>query len=971
MSAYYSKRLVEKLPQYAERIKSKIYTEISKLETEVFVTPEPVSFLEREQGTKLKLETGDIWGKVFDCGWFHFWGEVPKEYLAEDIVVLIDVSGEGLVVDDEGHPVQGLTCVVNENEPFLAMSGKKVFRPNIKNGKIDFWMDAGNNDLFGVYKGGKLIKSDIAVFDPLAHKLFFDFVILLDLLNSIPHSSARYYSVLYALSDAGALVSDWTEGNVKKAIELLKVELSKKNGDQSLEFFATGHAHIDLAWLWPIRETKRKSVRSFATALHNLEKYPSYIFGQSQSQLYDWVKSEYPKLYKNIKQKITEGRIEPQGAMWVEADTNVPCGESLVRQILYGKRFFKEEFGKDQKIAHMPDTFGFTAALPQILKKSGVDYLLTIKLSWSLFNKFPYHTFHWIGQDGSKVLVHMPPENNYNSNASPSAIKRATDNFTEKGRSKVAQILYGIGDGGGGPGEEHLEGMSRIANLEGISPVRQAKTSEFFEVIEKEKDKFFSYKGEMYLEAHQGTYTSQAKNKYYNRLLEKLLRDAEMLCALATLYSGAPYPKEEIERIYKEVLLYQFHDILPGSSIKRVHDESVERYICLEQEVRDIISKVVSGGKRREYFNTLSWQREELVKEEGKWHKIVIPALGSGVPTLENEMKSFGVMHIENSLSNGKITAVFGDKGNIISLKSGEFEAINSEANVLNIYCDNENAWDIDHDYIKKPVRRAEFLGAKTFVDGPYVIREQRFSFGSSQFLQIIKLKDNSEYLEIENIVDWQESQKMFRIDGNFNITSDYVICDIQFGNINRSTLENNSIEFAQFEVCAHKYVDLTDGAAGVAILNDCKYGFRAKDNFISINALRSTSNPGKDADRGEHKFKYALYPYTANRNTERLSYEFNYPLVETSKSIPSLLNVENKNIIVETIKRSEDGKSTIIRLYNNSKAKQVSEIAFCYDFKEIHLTDLLENKLQKQKISDGKIILEFKPYEIHTLCLE
>ena len=962
MKPYYAKLPAESLQGYAQLIKSKVYTPVSALQVEAWATDEPVSFAARRSGKKLTLDKGDVWGGLFDCAWFHFTGKAPAGYIGKDVVVLIDVSGEGLVVDGAGEPVIGITRVDPNYDRVMGTPAKRVYRPAIgKDGGIDFWMDAGNNDLFGNYRGGKLLECDIAVFDAAAHRLMYDFGVLHDLLAALPENSARYYSVLYALIGAGELISDWNAENVGKASALLAAELEKKGGTPSLEFFATGHAHLDLAWLWPLRETKRKAARTFATALANIDSYPGYIFGQSQPQQYQWLKDGYPGLYGRIKEKVNRGRIEPQGAMWVEADTNISGGEALIRQILYGKKFFKDEFGADVDILHLPDVFGFSAALPQILKKCGVDKMLTIKLTWNKQNAFPHHTFNWAGLDGSVALVHMPPESTYNGEASPASVKRAEENFPEKGVCKHALILYGIGDGGGGPGETHLESLKRIGDLDGIAPVRNGTSAEFFKKIAPDRHKFKTVKGELYLENHLGCYTTQARNKYYNRLLEKLLRDCEMLYAI----TGEKLPKDEIDAIWKEILLYQFHDILPGSSIKRVYDESVARYRETETRVRGLIAEA-AGGKKT-WFNSLSWERGDYIADGGKWFKVKAPALGTGVA---EEVKDFGVTAAGGVLSNGLVTAVFNEKGGVSSLTVGGFEAIKGEANILNIYCDNGNAWDIDSDYYLKPVHRARPAGAKEYVSGPYAVREQEFTYGNSKFKQIIKLREGCPYLEFENIVDWHEERKMFRVDGNFNVVTDGAVCDIQFGNIKRSALENNSLDSAQFEICAHKYIDLSDGVCGAALLNDCKYGYRAKGDLISMNALRSTDYPGKDADRGAQAFRYAIYPHTGGSDVERLSYEFNFPLIPCGREIKSYIGIDRREIMVETVKPAESGAGVILRLYNNKGYSVSADIKLPSGVKAAYLTDMLENDISGLEIKGGKIRLEFKGFEIHTVRL-
>jgi alpha-mannosidase len=381
-------------------------------------------------------------------------------------------------------------------------------------------------------------------------------------------------------------MNEYSEAEAGNARSVLAKELNKQGGASSLKISAIGHAHIDLAWLWPLRETRRKAARTFSTALMLLEKYPNYIFGASQPQLYAWVQQDYPALYEKVKKKIAEGRWEVQGAMWVEADTNIAGGEALVRQILYGKKYFQKEFNQDMRILWLPDVFGYSGALPQILRKSGIEYFMTTKLSWNIYNKFPHHTFLWSGIDGSEVLAHMPPEGTYNSAASPTSIHKAEAEYMDKGIADECLMLFGIGDGGGGPGEEHLERLERERNLEGLLPIKQEPSIQFFDRLALQRENYKKWHGELYLERHQGTYTTQAKSKRYNRKIEILLRELEFISVLAQLERNESYPDETIERLWKELLLYQFHDILPGSSIHRVYEESLHHYAKIARNHR-------------------------------------------------------------------------------------------------------------------------------------------------------------------------------------------------------------------------------------------------------------------------------------------------------------------------------------------------------------------------------------------------
>ncbi|HEY4383908.1 MAG TPA: alpha-mannosidase, partial [Ktedonobacteraceae bacterium] len=438
------------------RLEKAIYTPLAELQSEAWVTSEPVPFVERQSGEHKVLAIGQSWGKLWDCAWFHFTGVVPESAAGKAVALLIDLSGEACVVDDTGCPVQGLTTVSSEFDFSLGRPGKRVVSlTQSAHGSeiVDLWADAGCNDLFGKYQdSGTLKEAHIALYHAEMHQLYHDFEVLHELMTQLSPEKARYHRILSALHKASNTLVEYTPEEVQQARAILAVELAKTGGTPSLKISAIGHAHIDLAWLWPLRETIRKGARTFSTVLTMMERYPDYVFGASQPQLYQWMKEYYPPLYKKIQEKVAEGRWETQGALWVEPDSNISGGEALVRQLMYGKRFFREEFGTDPKMVWLPDVFGYTAALPQLLKKAGVDYFLTIKISWNTFNVFPHHTFFWQGIDGSRVLAHMPPEGTYNSSAAPRAIMAIEKNFADKVVSEYSALLFGIGDGGGGPG---------------------------------------------------------------------------------------------------------------------------------------------------------------------------------------------------------------------------------------------------------------------------------------------------------------------------------------------------------------------------------------------------------------------------------------------------------------------------------------------------------------------------------------
>lgn len=998
---YYKEEIKNYIKNKLQKIKNNIYTKVAPLSSTAWTSKDPLSFKERFKGKKKSIKIDDQWGKLWSCAWFNFTGTVPQKAKGSKVVLLIDLSGEGCVVDDEGVPIRGLTTVSSTFDKSLGEPGKRVVQFLDKaQGKeeVDIWIDAGNNDLFGNFKNdGVLKEASIAECDPLYRKLYYDFRILFSLMEVLDEDSARYHTLLHNLEKAAQTIKNYTAPEAKKARSILKKELEKENGDYSLEVSAIGHAHLDLAWLWPIRETIRKAARTFSTVLELMDRYPDYIFGASQPQLYQWVKEYYPELYKKIKEKVKEGRWEVQGGMWVESDMNIPDGESLIRQILYGKKFFKEEFNQDIETLWLPDVFGYSAALPQILKKSGIDYFMTQKLSWNNYNDFPHHSFWWEGLDGSKVLTHMLPEETYNSSGAPRAVAKAEKNYKDKGISQNCMMLYGIGDGGGGPGAEHLEAVKREKNLNGIAPVKQEFSRDFFKKLEKNQDQYKKWSGELYLEKHQGTYTIQAKNKKYNRKLEIALKKLEHNSVLADIYSDYNYPQAEIEAIWKKVLLYQFHDILPGSSIDRVHNESVSDYENLAQKIEALnekaSKKILNNTKTADYltYNYLSWDRKEWLNVDDSWLYLEISALSQQNLKEEefSQIDQGALKAAANRIENDLLKVEFDQDGSITSVydkkQDKEVLAADQKANLLNVYDDHGNAWDFTAVYDKYQKDSFKLESSDSFISGPQVIMKQNYSYGDSKLKQKIVIQLHSKRIDFQTNVDWQERKKMLRVSFPLNIYANKVNCDIQLGSLERPTHRNTSWDSAKYEIPAQKWVDMSQGDYGAALINDCKYGYKAKDNVLDLNLLRSPSYPGKNADLGKHEFKYALFPHSGDHieaEVDKEANKLNSPLEikkvakETEEAgnldlSNSLIKSSSNNIVISAVKKAEKDEAIIIRLHENFGRSEEINLKFNFTnkkIKKLNETNLMETKLKKLKLDNNKTKLSFKPYEIKTL---
>jgi alpha-mannosidase len=989
------------LAEIEAAIKAAVYEPVAELQVTAWVTPEPVPFAERRQGRKLVLRPGERWSKAtFDCAWFHFSGTVPEAARGKEIVLLIDLNGEGGVVDDQGRPVLGLTSVSSGFSRELGEPGKRVvpFRPRAEGGEaVDLWVEAGANDLFGNRRNnGALAEAAIAIRHPQLCALHYDFEVLHGLLRQLPEQNAHVLRLRRSLEKAGALLRNFTEKEAAAARAVLLPELARRNEDAPLTVWATGHAHMDLAWLWPIRETIRKCGRTFATALAMLDRYPDYIFGASQPQQYEWVKQHYPSLYARVKQRVAEGRWEVQGAMWVESDINVPGGESLIRQLLYGKRFFREEFGKNPVCLWQPDVFGYSGSLPQLLVKSGVRYFMTQKLSWNWVTRHPHHTFHWQGIDGSTVLAHMPPEDTYNSAASPAALAKAADRFIDKDVSDGCLMLFGIGDGGGGPGEEHLERLARETDLDGLPPIVQRPAEDFFRHIEKGSERYARWVGELYLERHQGTYTTQGRVKRYNRKLELALRELEFAAAVAAEFAGAEYPHEALERIWKEVLLYQFHDILPGSSITRVYDEARARYAVLAREVEELTAasdmtlcaQIGRSQAKRPVVvvNSLPWDRNEWLRLDGRWLKASVPSLGYAVIDAVAETSFEAPMVSEALLENEKLRITFDSTGAITSWldKEAGREALapGTLGNVLAVYRDDGDAWDIPMDYRERGPQRLRLKSIEIVQDGPRAALCHIHRIGKSTIRQEVVLFAGSRRVDFVTHVEWRESGKMLRTSFAPAVSASEATCDIQFGSIRRPTHTNTAADWARFEICAHKWIDISDRGYGVALLNDCKYGHRVHGNVLDLNLLRSPGHPDPVADRGEHEFTYSLYPHAGDHvagGVVRAGYELNVPLRPlaappgggTLAASASWFRINKSGVVVETVKQAEDGNGFTLRLYESAGASTRAELRCGFAIAEAAETNLIEEAPAPLKFTGDKLRLDFRPFEIRTLRLK
>lgn len=782
---------------------------------------------------------------------------------------------------------------------------------------------------------------------------------------------------------------------IARAAEFMKREFYEKVcGDSQSIVSCIGHTHIDVAWHWTVAQTREKAQRSFSTVLNMMRRYDDYIFMSSQPQLYQFVKEDDPALYAQIKERVRAGKWEPEGAMWLEADTNLISGESLVRQIMYGKRFMAEEFGVDNKILWLPDVFGYSGALPQILKKSGVTQFFTAKMSWNETNKMPEDTFIWEGIDGSRVFANVIQT--YVQQLNPRCVHNTWKRYKNKSLTDSALLTFGYGDGGGGPTYEMMENHRRLQyGIPGMPKTVVEKAGGFFDRIEAdftEKTAALRHEpkwvGEMYLEMHRGTYTSMAKNKRNNRKSELLYLEAEALSTTDMVLGGGAYPEETLRKNQTTILLNQFHDIIPGSSIKEVYDVTDTEYAqilsdgkAIADEKLDSIKAGLSTGGGIFVYNPTPFAVSDYVTADGKTvYAQDVPAHGwRVVPAVA---AACGVTVSEHCIENDVIRVCFNDQYHIVSVydkQAGrEVLADGAEANRLEVFEDYPrayDAWEITNYYQQKMWIADDVSGVTLLANGIRVKRK----YQQSEIVQDIVLRGGSKRIDFVTTVDWHEDHVLLKAAFPVDIRSSFATYDIQFGNLERPTHANTSWDAAKFEVCAHKWADLSEGGYGVSLLNDCKYGYSIAGNVMKLSLLKAATDPNPEADRGMHTFTYALYPHEGDYRqggTVQEGYLLNMPLTasavaQTTGSLPdcfSMVSSSAENVVVETIKKAEDGNAVVVRLYETYSQKAETVVQAGFDFSRVFLCDLLENEMQELEHQGRNVLLHVKNFEIVTL---
>jgi alpha-mannosidase len=839
--------------------------------------------------------------------------------------------------------------------------------------------------------------------------------------------------------------------SVPEAHAVLRERTAQAGAPLPVTLVAAGHAHIDVAWLWTLGQARRKAERTFASALRLMEQFPDFHFTQSQPQLYDFVREDQPALFKQIRQRVAEGRWEPIGGMWVEADCNLTGAESLARQFVLGQRFFREQFGAGaaSPVLWLPDVFGYAWNLPQLARQAGMQYFFTIKISWNQYNRMPADTFWWQGLDGTRILTHFSPTpepgtraSTYNAAATPEDVLHTWTNFQQpelagRDAGDAAPLLmsYGYGDGGGGPTREMLENLRELRAFPAAPQVRAGRAGEFFRELEaRAGERLPVWNGELYLEYHRGTYTTQSRIKRANRKNEFLLHDAEFLAAYAAqLDADYRYPAGELQRAWQLLCLNQFHDILPGSSIHDVYVEAEQQHAAIAALGKNARAGALAAiaaqvGGDLLLANPTGFTRRDLAFWPGALppgaglldaggRPVHAQAVEDGVLLDAGELPPYSVTPLRRApapsgplrgsradadsaapdsellvapeaLENACLRVEFDAAGDITRIydKTNQREVLpaGARANQFQIFEDRPlawDAWDVDPFYDDRCWTAEPAEWVQVAERGPLrAALELRRRVLRSTITQRISLARGSARLDFEAVVDWRERHVLLKVAFPVEVLAPVATHEIQWGNVERPTHHNTSWDWARFETCAHKWVDLSEGDYGVSLLNDCKYGHDVRDNVMRLSLLRSPTSPDPEADQGEQRFSYSLLPHAGrwDARTIAAAYALNDPLIAWTGSgrvgerpaPPPLIAVDRPNVAIETVKQAEDGRGVIVRLYECQRRRGPLTLTAGFALAAAQRTDLLEQPQEDLAVDGRRVRLAVRPYEIVTLRL-
>jgi alpha-mannosidase len=986
---------VERL--HTQRIKPAIYAATVPFEVEAWQAPgEPVPFAEAAAAPYEPFAMDTPWGPPWGTTWFRMRGEVPAGFAGRRVEAVIDL---GFVGDWPGNQAEALVHRL-DGTPLKAVNPLNQYVPvaNPATGGevIEYLVEAASNpDILAndfaaptplgdvLTAGDKPLytfrRADIAVLDEEVWHLDLDLQVLRGLMVHLGEHEPRRHEIMHTLD---------------RAMDALDLDAHASAHVIS----GVGHAHIDSAWLWPIRETKRKTSRTFSNVTSLADEYEDFIFACSQAQQYEWVRDNYPHVWARIQESVKKGQWAPVGGMWVEADGNLPGGEAIARQLVHGKRFFIEHFGVETKGVWLPDSFGYTAAYPQLAKLAGNEWFLTQKISWNQTNKFPHHTFWWEGIDGTRIFTHFPPVDTYNARFSGEEMDRAVRNYSEKGGGTRSLAPFGWGDGGGGPTREIMERARRLADLEGSPKVVVEHPDEFFAKAREEYPDAPVWVGELYLELHRATYTSQARTKQGNRRSEHRLREAELWATTAALHApGYAYPYERLDRLWKTVLLHQFHDILPGSSIAWVHREAEAEYARVAEELEALTAEAVAalGAGSARVFNTSPYARAEVVRTaDGAPAYVEVPANGSA--PLRDAVPPQPVTVTGRVLDNGLVRVEVAEDGtlsSVLDLRANR-EVLADTGNLLRLHTDLPNywdAWDIDKHYKNRYTDLLDAESVTVVEDGSLVgaIRVERAFGKGSRIVQTITVRAGSPRIDIETEIDWHEAEKILKAGFPVDIRAPHSSAEIQFGHVQRPTHTNTSWEAARFEVSGHRWVHIAEPGYGVAVINDSTYGHDVSRTVredggtttrVSLSLVRAPRVPDPEADQGRHRFTYSLLPGASIADAVAEGYALNLPLrvAESAGEPAPVVAVESDGngagdgVTVEAVKLADDRSGdVVVRLYESRGGRASGIVRTGFPLAGAQVTDLLERPLEDADVTaDGGVAVALRPFQVLTLRL-
>ena len=1003
-----------RLADFARRLHRAIHPARADVEAIAITGPTGrISFDEARAHSYRSVALGEPLGPLWTTYWFKVAARVPPTWAGDRVDLHWDSRSEALLWLN-GRSSQGLNIGRHEATLTEAATAGEM---------INFFIEVACNRAFGANQGGerrdgrvdpyRLAACELRRFDSRAWRLYHDFETLrrLEADRTPPQTALSFGGVAAALvrpaldtTWAGRLLHDlnrvcntldpddaatWDEGEA-----ILRALLLVRNGGVAHELSAVGHAHIDTAWLWPIEETRRKCQRTFATAIALMDRYPDFKFACSQAYQYRVIEGSDPDLFGRIRDKVATGQWLPVGGSWVEPDCNLPSGESICRQFLYGQRYFERSFGRRSTLFWNPDVFGYAGQLPQLMREAGMTRFLTQKLSWNRFTTPPHHSFHWRGLDGSEVLTHFPPADTYNGMATIAELRYHAANYKDADRSADGLCLFGHGDGGGGADAGMIEALRRTADLQGAPRSAIRDPDVFFDRLETAADDLAVIEGELYFEYHRGTYTSQAEVKRLNRQIEGRLQTVEYLAA-ACAVAGRPAPdREAVEGLWRVLLVNQFHDILPGSSIAEVYERTLTELRELADRAAStaaaMLAKLSASGpdpSAHFAFNPTCFPRAEVADgPDGAPCFVVAPAfaagrIGEAGDTVGLTVQADGAVRLEN----GALAAVLEPDGGVRSLihRATGREALAGQANRIVLFDDRPTdyeAWDIDPFALEtareaKPAHRMDPLSS-----GPLraEVRFERALGKASTMIQTVRLDAGSEHLEFDTLIDWRERRTLVKAVFPIACRAAMATYETMFGAVARPTHANTDADLAQYEVPGHRWADLSEPGFGVSLLSDARYGYSVFDGRMALSLVRGPMSPDPGADLGEHRFRYALSPHAGDwrdAGTVARAACFNRPILWATGSPAAILEkplivADSPQVVIDTVKPAEDGDGWVARLYESSGGRVSARLAFAVPVASAWLSNTLEDRLAQIPLDDGGCAIVLRGFQIATIRL-